>query len=163
VILIIRLAALAGSVISTVRTLTNSSQVAFADRSGVAASQISKYEMSLVVPSVEVLVRLLHAAGWHLVAMPALAAETAEQRDAVVEAARRYHASEDETSGLRELDAAIVALLDAEKHHAVPGAGPTLAEQFVRLRDRNEQLAADRARLRTAMGRAADLLNGARK
>lgn len=149
--LIIRITALAGAVIATIRSITGLSQGVIGEAAGVAGSQISKYENSQVIPSVEILIRLLHAAGWHLTAMPAIEAETAREREAVIAAVRKCELYENSSyEGHRELAAAMNDLWDAEQRHRgdEPPAGPTLIEELVMLRSQVREQQTELARMR---------------
>lgn len=144
--MIIRLAALAGSVIATLRTMAGQSQIELGEAAGVAGSQVSGYERSKSIPSLDILLRLLHAAGWHLVAMPAAEAETYDKRAAVVEAAKRLYLADDLSAV--EIDASVDALLVAERARAGDADAPNRVEELMRLRDRVDEQGREIERLR---------------
>lgn len=166
-IMIIRLAALAGSVIATVRQVAERNQTELGEASGVAGSQISGYERSKQIPSLDILLRLLHACGWHLVAAPALHAETADEREAVIAAARRWRdvvRGDDMSLGFADAEAQIHAavngLADAEQNSRGKGA-PDRAHELLRLRARVDEQQAQIERMRRIMAAASEQLDEA--
>lgn len=166
--MIIRLAALAGTVVATVRQIAERNQTELGEAAGVAGSQISGYERSKQIPSVDILLRLLHACGWHLVAVPALHAETSDEREAVIRAAQRYHDAargDDLSLGVPRaaelLHAAVNALADAERNSRGKGAGPDRAHELLRLRARVDEQQAEIERMRRIVTAAAEQLDEA--
>lgn len=153
--MIVRLSGMLGQLLAGVRSLAGLTQGQLADRSGVAGSQISKYELLRVTPDIETTRKLLDACGWRLVMMLALDAETYDEREAVIEAARRFRF--DDLGHASTLDTAVDALAVAE-HRVREGAqrtrtGETVLELVQRLRD-ELTLAHDELRTWRAAGEA---------
>jgi transcriptional regulator with XRE-family HTH domain len=178
VILNIPFSAMIGPVLATVRSLTGESQVAFAERAGVAGGQLSKYERSKQIPDTETAMRLLASAGWRFAAISNDEAGTLVEREAVIRAAQAYHAAargDDLSLGVPRaaelLHAAVAALREAQQ--AARDAGePSPAEELVAARtmlDEQraqigellpavERLTAERDRLRKAIRIASELM-----
>lgn len=146
-IMIVRAAALAGSLLASARTVARLNQTRLADRSGVAASQISKYEMSIVTPSLGSFVTLLKECGFRLVAMTWREAMTYKERERVIAEARRFVGSSVTGQSLHDLAAAVTFLDNSERECLTAGddlrEGPV--EELVRLRAEVELLRATAA------------------
>lgn len=126
-ILRIRMAALAGQAITAFRAATGvRTQTELVNRSGVALQQVNKYERGIVVPSLGPMIRILHSSRWALVAMPEEIADTHDEREAVIAAARRWERDAggaghgDLIAALNALDEAESAVPDVPRRAAVP-------------------------------------------
>jgi transcriptional regulator with XRE-family HTH domain len=86
---IINHGALAGPTIAAIRKHLGISQATLAAETGVAASQISKYETCKVIPDLDTTARLLAGLGYPLCAAPRATVVAARQRQAVIDAATR--------------------------------------------------------------------------
>jgi transcriptional regulator with XRE-family HTH domain len=140
VILNIPFSAMIGPVLATVRSLTGESQVAFAERAGVAGGQLSKYERSKQIPDTETAMRLLASAGWRFAAISDDEAGTLVERDGVVRAAQQWRdvvRGDDMSLGFADaeinLHAAVAALGEAQQAARDSGA-PSPAEELVAAR-----------------------------
>jgi transcriptional regulator with XRE-family HTH domain len=80
---------LIGPVIAALRANAGITQAELATRTGVAASQISKYETSVVTPDLDTTARLLTGLDHRLCAVPRVDAVAARQRQSVIDAAMR--------------------------------------------------------------------------
>lgn len=78
---------LIGPIIAALRTAAGITQTELAHRTGVASSQISKYEGSLVTPDLDTTARLMAGLAHRLCAVPYADAVSARQRQAVIDAA----------------------------------------------------------------------------
>lgn len=110
-IMIIRRLTQIGEILRDLRKARGIGQLVLGSTVGIDDGQISKYERSLVVPTVDTLRRLLFGLGYELVVMPKVYAATTEQRDAVVAAAAAWyaHGPDDELAAPGGADRALVA------------------------------------------------------
>lgn len=89
------------------------SQEAVAERAGFSGTQVSRWERGQTMPDVDSLLRMLAAYEHRLVIMPWRQADTIDERDLVVAAARRWH--ENNFAGEDELGRALDALAERER------------------------------------------------
>lgn len=161
----IRHSALIGHVLAALRNAAGISQAELAVRSGIAATQISKYETIKVIPDVATVAVLLDAMGWRLAAITKLEAETYDRRADVVRAAQMVSdAFSDEgtdsyalTLALAELDRAEQVAID--QGHVTEHETP--AELIARLRHEISRLRADRKHYETLVSDVREALNKA--
>lgn len=112
----LRYAGLLGAELRKLRDLRGYTLRRAAAGSGSTFGQVSKYERNVQVPSVGSLSALLDAYGYWLVGVPAHVAQTYDEREALIRAARNLaHCPEaDERARLADLAEAAEALGAAE-------------------------------------------------
>lgn len=162
-IMIIRFGSLIGEIIATARAFANMTQAQLSAGSGVAGSQISKYETMRVVPDVHTSRSLLVAAGFELCALPRLEAETHDVRERVVEVAKRFIIDLDVPCGEGDLMAAVDALHEAEQHVRDGGTLPPAEKPGDRLARLERELDAAQTQLAEYEAIFGELGNAVRK
>lgn len=146
-IMIIRFGSLIGEIIAAARAFANMTQAQLSAGSGVAGSQISKYETMRVVPDVHTSRALLSATGFELCALPRLEAETHEQREQLIAVVRKWATAPVGEADPFEIIEAAHALDVAEQHVRDGGTLPPAEKPGDRLARLERQLDAAQTQL----------------
>jgi transcriptional regulator with XRE-family HTH domain len=140
-IIVVRMAALMGTIIRNMRSAQGLQQQELAQLANIPGSQVSKYELAQVVPNLDSSIRLLRAGGWVMAVMPEQQATTMTERDDVVFMARCWLADRGtmtEPASAERLRAAVDALIAAEQREGRQDAPNPMVKMAELQRDNGE-------------------------
>lgn len=132
---------LIGPVLASIRGAAGVTQQELAERTGVAAAQISTYENSRKVPDLDIVARLLKGLNHRLCVLPAGHAIGQRERQAVIDAA--VHVTDNTTEPFNERLARLCAAVVALPTHAdLPSSNPyaEIAELRTRLQQAHSRI-----------------------